>query len=167
MNFLKKLFSSKKRNPFNEDAALLSQQLKQNQNDLLFSEVLRPIKLDYELMSLKELDYYLLKVRLYFQIKNQDAKSMTEKGILMSELTPTILSVGAYLGETLRKQNKKLNWTENTQQLHSGTTAPSFAALVLTNQVHTISPMQEIINFICNAQQPNSLYQYAEEILSR
>ena len=164
MNFFKKLFSSKKRNPFNEDATTLSQQL--HDDNVIFSGMLHSIDLDYELTSLKELDYYLLKVRLHFHIKNQDAESMREKGVLMNELTPTILSVGAYLGETLRKQNKKLNWTENTQQLDTGTATPSFAALVLTDKTNTISPMQEVINFIYDKQQPKSLYQYAQEILS-
>lgn len=164
MNFFKKIFSSKKRHQSNEDAAILAKQLHQPK-DLLFSETLRSIDLDYDLMSLKELDYYLLKVRLHFQLKNQDAQSMIQKGVVMNELTPVILSVGAYLGETLRKQDKKLNWADNTQTIHGGTDAPSFAVLILTNHTNTTSPMQEIINFICAQQQPDSLYVYAEKFL--
>ena len=164
MSFFKNIFSSKKRHQANEDAAKLAQQIFQPK-DLLFSETLRSIELDYDLMSLKELDYYLLKIRLHFQIKNQDAKSMMQKGVVMNELTPVILSVGAYLGETLRQQNKKLNWAENTQTMHDGTDAPSFAVLILTDQTNTTSPMQEVINFICSQQQPDSLYVYAENFL--
>ena len=163
MSFFKTLFSSKRKRA-NSDAALLSQQLLQS-NDLIFCEALRSINLDYELMSLKELDYYLLKVRLHYQLKNQDAKSMTQKAKLMNELTPSILSVGAYLGETLRKQNKNLNWAENTQPLHDGAAAPSMAVFILTDQINTTSPMQEVINFICSQKQPDSLYIYAENVL--
>ena len=164
MSFFKKIFSSKKRDQSNEDAALLAQQLL-NPNDLMFADTLHSIQLDYDLNSLKELDYYLLKVRLYFQLKNQDAKSMMLKGQLMNELTPVILSVGAYLGETLRTHNTKLSWTENTQAMHEGRDSPSFAVLILTDHINTTSPMQEVINFICSQQQPDSLYVYAQKVL--
>ena len=163
MSFFKKLFSSKKHQQYNDDIAHLSQQLL-HPDLLIFPEALHAIHLDYELMSLKELDYYLLKIRLHFQLRNQDAKSMTQKAKLMNELTPSILSVGAYLGETLRKHNKKLNWSENTQAIQNGAT-PSIAVLILTDHINTTSPMQEVINFICSQQQPDSLYIYAENVL--
>lgn len=107
MNFCTKLFSLLIHHQANADALLLSEQLdRQDQLALIFADFFQNITLDYSLTSLKKIDYYLSKVRNYFQLHNQQPKSIQEKLAYTDEITRVILRVGAYLGETLRQQNK-------------------------------------------------------------
>lgn len=81
-------------------------------------------------------------------------------------MTRVVLRVGAYLGETIRQQNKKWIWIENKEEIYTESDVFKTAVLILTDHDNLTSPMQKVINFICTEQKPTSLYQYARKVLS-
>ncbi|MCT8090807.1 hypothetical protein H0920_12090 [Acinetobacter sp. C_4_1] len=166
MNFCTKLFSLLIHHQANADALLLSEQLdRQDQLALIFADFFQNITLDYSLTSLKKIDYYLSKVRNYFQLHNQQPKSIQEKLAYTDEITRVILRVGAYLGETLRQQNKNWIWVNTKEQICTDTGNLKMHRLILTDHIHKIDPMHVVMDLICAEEQPSSLYQYAKDVL--
>lgn len=103
-----KIFSPLIHHQANADALLLSEQLnRQDHHALIFPDFLQSITLDYSLISLRKLDHYLHKVRVHFQLANQQPQFAQQHTKLIDEMTRIVLRVGAYLGETIRQQNKK------------------------------------------------------------
>jgi hypothetical protein len=167
MKLFTKIFSPLIHHQANADALLLSEQLnRQDHHALIFPDFLQSITLDYSLISLRKLDHYLHKVRAYFQLANQQTQSTQQHTKLIDEMTRVVLRVGAYLGETIRQQNKKWIWIENKKENYTKSDVFKTSILLLTDHNSLTSPMQEVINFICTEQKPTSLYQYAWKVLS-
>ena len=118
------------------------------------------------LISLRKLDHYLHKVRVHFKLANQQPQFAQQHTKLIDEMTRIVLRVGAYLGETIRQQNKKWIWIENKEEIYTESDVFKTTVLILTDHDSLTSPMREVINFICAEQKPTSLYQYAWKVLS-
>lgn len=167
MKLFTKIFSPLIHHQANADALLLSEQLnRQDHHALIFSDFLQSITLDYSLISLRKLDHYLHKVRVHFKLANQQPQFAQQHTKLIDEMTRIVLRVGAYLGETIRQQNKKWIWIENKEEIYTESDVFKTTVLILTDHDSLTSPMREVINFICAEQKPTSLYQYARKVLS-
>jgi hypothetical protein len=165
MRFLTKFFSPLIHHQANADALLLSELLnRQDQHALIFADYFENITLDYSLISLKKIDRYLAKVRNYYQ--HQQALSAQQKQEYIDEITQVVLRVGAYLGETLRQQNKDWIWIKSKEQRFIDAEMIKVNVLILTDHTTQISPIKEVATLISAEEQTSSLYQYAQKILS-
>ncbi|WP_121975670.1 hypothetical protein [Acinetobacter stercoris] len=119
---------------------------------------LNPKKLDYSIESLKLIDTYLSNVR------------MNDLNLISDNLKfKTILRTGAYVGETIRKNDKKRTWywvdyetaKEINPKLFKNLEYSIAIAAVLTDGENFIFPLNKVVKFLQNGEE-DSVFFYAE-----
>ena len=120
-------------------------------------DFLKNKELDFSYDSLKIVDQYLLEVR------------KTELDKLSNEqFTRIVVRAGAYVGETIRRNDKSKQWNwvdfENAQKINSkffndSEKSLSYAAVLTDGQQFTF-PLNKVIKFLNNGEE-DSLYLYA------
>lgn len=145
-------------NPINDTLEDLAYMFNHEKKDPIYKlELLKNKKLDFSYESLKLVDQYLLELRK----TNLDELSN-------EQYTRIVLRTGAYVGETIRRndKSKKWNWVdfESAQKLNPqffNDSQDSFAyAAVLTDGSQFTFPLNKVMKFLANGEE-DSLYFYA------
>ncbi|WP_318342360.1 hypothetical protein [Acinetobacter sp. 16] len=142
----------------NEALSDLANMFYSEKNDPVYRfEALDPQKLDYSVESLKFIDKYLL-----------DLKKNNLDQISDDQRFKTVLRTGAYVGETIRKNDKNTNWhwvdyetaKELNPELFNNLDHSIELAAVLTDGEHFIFPLNKVVKFLKNGEE-DSLYFFA------
>ncbi len=145
-------------NQINETFNDLAYMFNHEQTDPIYKlDFLKNKELDFSYDSLKIVDQYLLEVR------------KTELDKLSNEqFTRIVVRAGAYVGETIRRNDKSKQWNwvdfENAQKINSkffndSEKSLSYAAVLTDGQQFTF-PLNKVIKFLNNGEE-DSLYFYA------
>lgn len=169
--FFKKLTTKN----INSDLLFLSEHLTHKGNqEILFVEYFDEIVLDYSLESLKSFEKYLSKIKIYFLSKIDTKMNESEKNELITQFVSIILRIGAYVGETLRENDKMVDWywvmskekcISNPILINSNNNIKMQKAPVLTNGLKVAFPMDAVANLILKPNYQLSLYDYANTLL--
>ena len=145
-------------NQINETFNDLAYMFNHEQTDPIYKlDFLKNKELDFSYDSLKIVDQYLLEVR------------KTELDKLSNEqFTRIVVRAGAYVGETIRRNDKSKQWNwvdfENAQKINSKFFNDSEKSLsyadVLTDGQQFTFPLNKVIKFLNNGEE-DSLYFYA------
>ncbi|WP_010116126.1 hypothetical protein [Acinetobacter sp. P8-3-8] len=173
LNF-SKFFKKVTAKNINSDLLFLSEHLSHKGNqEILFVEYFDEIVLDYSLESLKSFEKYLSKIKIYFQSKIDTKMNDSEKNEFITQFVSIILRIGAYVGETLRENDKIVDWywimskekCISNPILINSENAKIQKAPVLTNGFKIIFPMDAVSDLILKPNYQLSLYDYANTLL--
>ena len=145
-------------NQINETFNDLAYMFNHEQTDPIYKlDFLKNKELDFSYDSLKIVDQYLLEVR------------KTELDKLSNEqFTRIVVRAGAYVGETIRRNDKSKQWNwvdfENAQKINpqffnDSDKSLSYAAVLTDGQQFTF-PLNKVMKFLNNGEE-DSLYSYA------